>query len=298
MPLFRGEFFVVNAPSPIESNAGTDRLGTAPLFARDGRIWLPQEAAVGPWSPEALHGGAVSALCVAAAEETLPGPQFVTTRLSLDLVRPVPARPLAVEARVIKSGRRVYLVEIEIRDQGREVALARVQRTSVSPVSLPDLEGTGLEHRPPPDLPGDFPSFDAALAAHAPAPFFRLTTELRTASPAGLFERGTKVAWVRIVAPLTEDQPLSHSAAVAAACDYTNALGAPAMPSQLNLLFANADLSIHLVRNPVSKWVRMAPTSAWLDHGIGHSRCELWDEHGLLGISAVTLPLMQPGNYL
>jgi acyl-CoA thioesterase len=236
----------------------------------------------------------VAALCVSVGEELLAGEQLVTTRLSLDLVRPVERRPIDVDARVLKSGRRVHLGQIDLRQNGREVALARVQRTSMAAVTLPSLEGTGVEHRAPPDLPGDFLPYDASQAPSPAAPFLRLATDLRTRAPAELFGRGTKTAWLRVFAQLAPGRPLSNAAAVAAACDYTNALGAPAVPNQAGLLFPNADLTIHLVRHPASKWVRMAPASTWLDHGIGHSCCALWDEQGPLGTSGVTLPLIDP----
>lgn len=269
-----------------------------PLFERSGDLWIPQEPCVGPWSSQALHGGPVAALCVSAAEEVVSGEDLVTTRMTLDLVRPVPLAPLAVDARLLKRGRRVHLIDVVIRHEGKDVAIARVQRTSTTPVNLPDLTGTHAEPQPAPERPEDFLPFDPARSPREPAGFLRWATELRTTDPAGLYTRANKTAWLRVYAKLTSDRPLSVSAAVAAACDYTNALGAPAMPSQMSsILFPNADLTMHLVRNPVSKWVRMAPESAWCEHGIAHSRCLLWDEHGMLGISAVTLPLIEPGQY-
>lgn len=285
----------VSPSSQIEMGDPND---PRPLFLREAGRWIPQASCVGPWSPQALHGGPVAALCVSAAEEVVPGQNLVTTRLSLDLIRPVPMQPLEVDARLIKAGRRVHLIQVDIRHEGREVALARVQRTSTSVVNLPELEGTDAQHQPPPDRPADYVAFDPSQSPHVPGPFLRWATELRTATPAGLYTRNAKTAWLRVYAKLTPDQPLSNAAAVAAACDYTNALGAPAMPSQMSqVLFPNADLTIHLVRTPQSKWVRLAPTSAWCEHGIAHSRCALWDEYGMLGTSGVTLPLIAPGQY-
>ncbi len=288
----------MSSPMADEKIEMGDPLDPAPLFVRDGQIWIPQEACVGPWSPDALHGGPVAALCASVAEEVISDQALVTTRLSLDLVRPVPLSPLEVDARLIKTGRRVHLVEVVIRASGKEVALARVQRTSTASVQLPDLSGTGTEDQRPPDGPADYCTFDPSRAPRLPAPFLRWATELRTSTPGGLYERRAKVAWLRVYANLIPGVPLSTAASICAACDYTNALGAPAMPSQIaSILFPNSDLSVHLIRPPVSQWVRMAPTSTWLDHGIGYSRCELWDEQGVLGISAVTLPLIQPGQY-
>lgn len=262
------------------------------LFVRDGNIWSPQEASIGPWSPDALHGGPVAALCVASAEELAPGDDLLTTRLSLDLVRPVPTRPLAVTTSVLKPGKRVTLIDIQIADGSSIVAFARVQRTRLLNVTLPELANTGVELTPPPDTPADFAPLDTSLAPRRPAPFLRLATELRTPRGVGVYEARSTVAWLRVFADLCPGIPLSPAAAVVAAADYGNALGAPAIPGRSGVLFPNADLTVHIARLPMNGWVRMQPFTTWLEHGIGHTRCDLSDERGLLGTSTVTLPLM------
>lgn len=259
------------------------------LFLREGNVWHPQPSTVGPWSPEALHGGPVAALCVSVAEEVLPDPALVTSRLTLDLIRPVPTRPLVVEGRILKSGRRVNLVEIELSDAGVPVALALVQRTSVNPVELPELTGTGAELVPPHDRPGDFHPLKFSRA-----PFATLASEIRTARPEGFSSRYPTDAWIRVFAELLPGRPLSTAAAAAAAADYGNALGAPLAPAPFTTLFPNADLTVYLARTPASGWVRMSPASTWLEHGIGHTRCALADELGMLGTVTVTLVLADP----
>ncbi|MBX9787757.1 MAG: thioesterase family protein [Pirellulales bacterium] len=263
----------------------------AHLFEREGDIWTPQEACIGPWSPELLHGGPVAALCVSVAEAALDDPEFITTRLSLDLVRPVPKRALEVLVTPLKSGRRVHLIDVQMRESGRDVAFARVQRTRSHPIDLPQLDGTGATLAPPPDQPESFAPFDERLAPRRPAPFFRLATEMHTPTALGIFGRGATLAWLRVYADLLPGVPLSNAAAVCAAADYTNALGAPESPAESQLAFANADLTVHLVRTPASKWVRMQPITIWEQHGLGHTRCDLSDVRGMLGTSAVTLPL-------
>lgn len=272
-------------------------MGDAPaaLFERDGSIWHPLEASVGPWSPEALHGGPVAALCVSVVEELLPDDDLVTTRMTLDLVRPVPTRPLEVRARVVKQGRRVHLAGVEILSEGQPVGLATVQRTKLNPVNLPPLEGSGVELQPPPDLPEQFAAFDSATTSRIPAPFLRLVTDLRTPQTDAIYEPRPTVAWLRVFAHLTPGTPLSPAAAVYAAADYGNALGAPEPPG-LGMLFPNADLTVHLARRPEGGWVRMAPRSTWLPTGIGQTACELSDVRGFLGTSVVTLALAnRPG---
>lgn len=264
--------------------------GPHPLFHRDGSTWTPQTAAVGPWSPNQLHGGPVAALCVSIAEELLPGEQWATSRLTLDFVRPVPTQPLAVESRVRKKGRRVSLIEIEISAIGKSIATALVQRISMATVELPSLAGSSVELDPPSDMPDDFLPVNFDLATAEPPPFVRLATEMRTPRPEGIYSHQPTEAWVQVFADLTPGIPLSPSAAVAAAADYTNALGAPAIPGA-NMLFPNADLNVHLVRVPEDAWVRMSPVTSWQSHGIGHTRCDLWDRCGRLGTSTVTLAL-------
>lgn len=264
----------------------------AALFVRAGNVWSPQEACIGPWSPDALHGGPVSALCVSAAEELAPGDDFITSRLTLDFIRPVPTRPLTVTSNILKGGKRVILVDIQIADCATPVAFARVQRTRQLSVTLPELRDTGVEQIPPPDLPSSFDPLDTSLAPRRPAPFLRLATELRTPRGVGVYEPRSTVAWLRVFADLCPGVPLSPAAAVVAAADYGNALGAPAIPGKTPVLFPNADLTVHLARHPHSGWVRMQPATTWLEAGIGHTRCDLSDEHGMLGTSSVTLPLM------
>lgn len=268
-------------PSPI-----------ACLFQRDGNVWLPQPTCAGPWSPDALHGGPVAALVVSVAEELLPGDELITSRMTLELVRPVPMQPLTTAVRVIKSGRRVNLVDVEILANGKHAALARIQRTRFQAVQLPPLEGTGAELCPPDKLPEDYAPPDP-WHRH---PDFRRSAfvggacEMRTSRPEGIFGRDPIDAWLNVFADLTPGQPLSASAAVCAAADCGNALGAPEAPGTATR-FINADLTVHLVRVPHDHWVHMHPTTVWMDHGIGHTRCALSDRQGMLGTATVILPL-------
>ena len=72
----------------------------------DGR-WSPTDAARGPWSPEALHGGPSAALLARAVEPLLDPLQPV--RLTVELLRPVPVAPLTVETEELRPGRKVRM---------------------------------------------------------------------------------------------------------------------------------------------------------------------------------------------
>jgi len=261
------------------------------FFERDKDTWIPLEACIGPWSPQHLHAGPVAAMCVALGEELQPGDDVVTTRLTLDLLRPVTRAPIVVETSTVKMGRRVGLHQISMYQEDKLTATARVQRTRQQLVSLPDLAGTGLELTPPDDRPEDFSLLVDRPEGRPLAPFLAQACDLRMRVPEAFFRPVSSEAWLRVHADLIAGIPLSTAAAVAAAADCGNALGAPVALDDPPMLFPNADLTIHLARAPEDAWVRMAPTSTWLDHGIGQTCCALSDRRGMLGTSVVTLPL-------
>src|SRR5438105_2907796 len=80
---------------------------TAPLFERDGELFVPTAHTRGPWDPRAQHGGPPAAL-LGRALEALPAEAGMrTVRCAVDILRPVPLQPLRVTARVDREGRRV-----------------------------------------------------------------------------------------------------------------------------------------------------------------------------------------------
>ncbi|MBX7167283.1 MAG: thioesterase family protein [Pirellulales bacterium] len=263
------------------------------FFEREQNRWFPQRAAVGPWSSESLHAGPVAALCVTLGEELVPGDDWVTTRLTMDLLRPVTTQPLEVGSRIVKAGRRVTLLEITLSQENKFTASAFVQRTRQQDFTLPPLEGTGVELQPPPDRPENFAPLNFDGRQPRLAPFVDEASEIRTQVPGAMYKPTPSAAWIRVFAELLPGRPLSHTAAVAAAADCGNAFGAPIGLESPQYLFMNADLTLHLARAPEEPWVRMAPESVWLDHGIGQTRCALCDRRGMLGTSVVTLPLAQ-----
>ena len=101
----------------------------------DGR-WLPTDAARGPWSPDALHGGPSAALLARAVEPLLDPLQPV--RLTVELLRPVPVAPLTVEADVLRPGRKVRMAAARLLHDGTVVASATALAIRVDDVEVPD----------------------------------------------------------------------------------------------------------------------------------------------------------------
>src|SRR5215472_9780948 len=97
------------------------------LLIGDGRF-ESTPATAGPWSAESQHGGPPSALLARAFERLAPDPGQRLARLTVEILRPVPVRPVTVEARVVRPGRRVTLLEGRLCVDGEEYLLARAWR--------------------------------------------------------------------------------------------------------------------------------------------------------------------------
>lgn len=69
------------------------------LYARDGEFFVPTEAAGSPWHPSVLHGGSATGLMGHAIDALVPA-GYVVTRVTMDLMRPVPKAPMTVHANV------------------------------------------------------------------------------------------------------------------------------------------------------------------------------------------------------
>ena len=158
--------------------------------------------AVGPWSPDALHGGPPAALLArelthVAGADRADSP-LVLARITVELVRPVPRGLLTVEVTPVRPGRRVTLLDAILRDRtGTEVSRARglflapteLDATPVTPPPFPAPEdGT----------PNDWVSDEPMFATHG--------MEVRFAQ--GAFRTvGPSTAWFRLSVPLIAGEP-------------------------------------------------------------------------------------------
>jgi Thioesterase-like superfamily len=84
-----------------------------PLFIPRGADFVPTGHTRGPWDPRHQHGGAIAALAARAVERRA-GPEFSLTRLTVELMRPVPLDRLAVDVAVPRPGRRVLGITVSL----------------------------------------------------------------------------------------------------------------------------------------------------------------------------------------
>jgi len=251
----------------------------------EGGAWLPTAWARGPWTPDALHGGPVAALLARAAEacgdDDGSGIAWQPARVTVELLRPVPVAPLAATATLTRPGRKVQVVDSELRTaDGTVVASARLLRVRDADVPAPVTTGDQL---PP---PGPERSAGRAPSHVDHDGFHNRGVEHRFA--AGAFEElGPASDWIRLAVPVVPGEEPSPLQRVAGAADFGN--GISRVVEFGDLLFINPDLTIHLHRLPIGEWVCLVAVT-WMEaRGLALAESRLWDERGPLGRSLQSL---------
>jgi Thioesterase-like superfamily len=250
------------------------------IFLADGEGFLPTEQARGPWDPQALHGGAPAALMTAAFERMEPGAQLPIARLGFEFLRPIPFAPLALSTRIVRPGRRVQELAGELRSGEELICRASALRVQAVPGGLP--AGAPEERMPGPDR-GKAVRF--ALADPDGTSFAASAMEMRWLSDPSVLGPGR--VWMRLRHPLVPGEPLTGLARLAASADFGNGISA-ALPFD-RFLFINADLSIHLQRQPRGEWIGLDARTLLHADGTGLSESVLHDVHGAVGRAFQTL---------
>ena len=249
------------------------------VFAKDGDLLVPTPHARGPWDPQAMHGGAPAALVVRAAEAAAPGMRVA--RLTMDFLGAVPMRPVRVDARVAKPGKRFQVVEVAIEVDGRDVVWARVNvvRVEETPGLPAPVRGDVLG--PPPDAAPRNQRLAGGGEGFGP-------TAMDIRFVEGDFdEDGVAKAWFRLDRPIVEGEEPSPAQLAVAAGDFGN--GISRIVSWDDWLFVNTELTVHLNRDPVGEWVGLDARSVLEDNGSGLAISTLYDLAGPIGRAAQAL---------
>jgi acyl-Coa thioesterase superfamily protein/acyl-CoA thioesterase superfamily protein len=256
-----------------------------PIFLRDGERFVPTGHGRGPWDTGALHGGAPAALVAEVVQRVEPADGMAVARLTCEFLSAVPLAPLQVQARVVRPGRRLQLVEAELSAGDDVVLRARAVRLRRGAIALPP-EATaqaGLPCEPP----GAIEPTALASTASGMSEGFGLTgMELRFAGGTD-FGLGPALTWFRLARPLVEGETPSPLARVVAAADFGN--GVSHVLDWGEWLFVNTDLTLHLHREPAGEWVLLDARTHVEATGAGLAESRLFDEHGRIGLSAQSL---------
>jgi hypothetical protein len=264
---------------------------TDAVFELDGELLVPTTLARGPWDPTAMHGGPPSA-ALARAVESVPTPDdtpMPVARLTVDLLRPIPLGPLRATTDVVRTGRKVQVVDaaLVVATSGVEVARGRAVRIRTAPVPLPyedPVRGPLLvpEPAPPPvdGLERGRPILEGDEAFHRDAIDLRFVEGAWDAP-------GPVTFWGRLLVPLVageEPTPLQRTMALS---DMGN--GVSGIVGFETHLFINPELSVHLWRHPVGDWVGFRSRTDLGAHGVGLAESAVYDRTSRLGTANQSL---------
>lgn len=246
------------------------------FYERDGDGFVATELTRGPWDDRAQHGGPPAALLGGAIEALgEDAEEFLVTRVTIELLRPVPIDRLVVEATMSRAGRRAQRIDAQLLCNGELLARAAGLRLRRQNLTLP----TPLTHPAPPprapqecDVPFEFPFFLSEIGYHT-------AVEVRIAE--GTWGRGPCTAWVRMRYPLVAGEEPTALQRVLTAADAGNGI-CPALDIR-DYAFPNADISVYLHRHPAGDWVGLAARSIPEPTGVGLAQCEVHDRSGEIG---------------
>lgn len=259
---------------------------TEALFEIDGARYIPAELTRGPWDPGAQHGGPPSALLARAIARHEDGERTITTRVTVELLRPVPLRPLTLAVRFVRPGKRVQLVEASLQSDGVEVARATGLRLRRGDTALP--EGPLQPPLPPPPPPGEGRDRGDRARYEGEAVQFHLVAVDHRVVAGGFEQPGPATDWIRVRHPLIAGEQTSGLCRAMMAADFGNGLGSVLSRSD-GYSFINPDLTVYLHRHPVGEWICLDARSEVAPLGVGLAESRLWDVEGPVGRSLQSL---------
>lgn len=258
------------------------------VFTRDGETWLPSVLSRGPWDERAQHGGAAGALLGHLAESAVDEPGWQLSRLSIELIKPVPVAPLTSRTEV-HPARSTTRVTLELLAGDVLVARAHALLIRGQAFELPE----GLPGWDPAQLlpsPDDCTERLAIPGMPTQVSFYHSAMDHRMAQ-GDTSQPGRAAAWFRPAVPLIEGQPTTAAMRAVAAADFGNGLSW-VLPAD-RYLFSNADLNVHLHRPPVGEWIGLSSETQADGSGVGTTLSRLYDASGPIGVAIQTLVMRE-----
>ncbi len=252
------------------------------FYEKAGTGFVATELTRGPWDPGAQHAGPPAALLGREIERLPDAEEFQVGRVTCEILRSVPIGPVRVEARVVRPGRRVQLVEAVLSgEDGEPLMRASGWRIRTAPVEIPAEAAVVAAPPPGPEhgAEADFFPTGQELGYHS-------AMEVRFLE-GGFVEPGPATVWLRMRQPLVAGEEPSPLQRVLVTADVGN--GVSASLDYRRYLFINVDLTVHLERMPEGEWVCVDAVTLPQPNGVGTAESVLSDERGRIGRALQTL---------
>jgi Thioesterase-like superfamily len=242
---------------------------------KDGQF-LPQQYANSHWGDDHLNGPAIVGLAARTLELEHGSPEFMPTRLTVDLFKAARNVPTEVRTRLVRDGRRVRNVECDVVQGGTTVAHATLvlYRRSSPPPGEQWTQVHDLAFPPDVDSSGD--EAVAPYTGSDGAGWTRKVSDHQNAARTRFLDRS-----IDVVAG-ERNSPFVRAAMVAESTSLTTNLGTKGIG------YINGDLTVALSRLPVDEWVAVQADSHWAADGIAVGTATLFDRSGPFGTGVVT----------
>lgn len=265
-----------------------------PLFHLDGDLLVPGVLCRGPWYEGSLHGSAMLAAIARGAERHPTDVSRQVVRLTVDMMRAAPMKPLRVETSTVRSGKSADFIDIGLYadDELWVRASALRIRTADLPVdpteeSPPWPTPPVIEHlvAPPYDGPGaEKPAFHHAVDIHV--------------------DEDEETVWFRLVVPIVEGESNSSFVTTAAMADWTYAVpalvrsgaGAPIFDDDQATFTINVDTTINTFRPTSGPWLGIRASSHLGSIGAGAASAHLFDDAGPFGFYSQSILVRGPSG--
>lgn len=231
--------------------------------------------AQGAWQEDELHMAPVSGLVAAELEAYHPRKDFLTSRISFDILGKLHAGEVKVVTETVRPGRTIELIQSTVYAQGRAVLVGRTWKIITSDTSrVADICDPLL---PPVEQAEPW----EGMSTRWPGGFIRSIQARRFPDHAP----GHGRVWITTDIDVIEDEPTSSFVKLVGLADTANGLAPLAEPSEENVFFANVDLTIHFLRQPVGQWLGLAISGNIGQTGGGITSAILYDANGVFGRS-------------
>jgi hypothetical protein len=191
-------------------------------------------------------------------------------RVTVDLLRPVPVGELIVEARIVREGKKLQLIDVDVSAAGKVAARGQVLRLrrdeQPEATAFPISEFPGPEHGLPTQPPTG-------------VGFSRLF-EMRKIG--GSFDTlGPGSVWFGLQGELVANEPTSGTMRAVASADFANGVGSVLPFNRWS--YPTTDLTVALIREPIGAWI-LVDAECWAGgEGRGVTHARLGDERGWFG---------------
>ncbi|WP_132878103.1 thioesterase family protein [Tamaricihabitans halophyticus] len=237
----------------------------------------------GPWSVGHQHLGPPSALLARALEHCPADREMQLSRITIEILGPVPVAPLHVRAQIARPGKSVEQLTASLESERGVVATASAWRM-LSGDTTAQLAGAVEPLTPSAEFGQQLPRPAGWLGGYLDAMEWRsIDGALDVPGPAKI--------WLRQRVPLVTGEQPSGLQRLLAVADSGNGASSRLKPTEW--YFINTELTVHIQREPTGEWIGLDANTIIGPNGVGTAVSVLHDHHGQVANGAQSL-LIRP----